>query len=638
MRYDVKKFLFVGVEEERGRFFQKAQELGVVNFIESPGKPKEIPSDITNVAAAIKVLRGLPTMEQETLAEFALADGLVHKILHYKHLIEKLNEEHRIVRLEMARVSIFGDFSKKDIEFIQNEGDVKIQFFFGKHGIESEIPLPDEVIFIGTDHNLDYFVSVNPEPTNYHKLVEMRIDHPLGELQSRYSSIEGEIHSTEQRLKKYAKYNTFLHHALIAKLNKHHLHAAHFDTRPEIDGSLFVIEGWVPVNKLAALNHLVRELDVHVEEIAIDPTDIVPTYLDNKGIPRVGEDIVHIYDTPSNTDKDPSIWVLIFFSFFFAFIVGDGGYGLIFLGIALYMRYKYGPMKGAKQRFLKLFFILCFACIAWGFLTNSFFGITIAPDNPLRKVSVLSWLVEKKTAYHLEHKDDTYEYWIKKYPDLQNVTDPHEFVNKAVKIEQGEVKYDLYNKFSDNIMMEGALLIGIIHIIISMLRYLRRNWVNLGWIAFIIGCYFYFPYYLKATSIVDFVFDADRDQLAKNGLYLIAVGVGLATIISLFKHKWLGLLEVMTGIQIFSDIMSYLRLYALGLAGSIVTATINETAGAIGFILGGLLIIVGYAINMLLSVMGGVIHGLRLNFLEWYHYSFEGGGKMFKPLRKIPIE
>lgn len=638
MRYDVKKFLFIGIAEEKTNFFKKAQEIGTVNFIEMSGKGKEIPDDISNLVSAIKVLRGLPIMEQESLENFTQADDLVQKILHYRHQIEKLEEEKRLVRLEIARIGIFGDFSKEDIAYIEREGNCKIQFYFAKHGIAEEDPLPAEVFFVDTDHNLDYFVAINPASKQFDKLVEMRIEHPLGELKSRHHQIEKQIHQNELSLKNYAKYNKFLHQALTYKLNQYNLAAAQSNVQTKMDDHLFLVQGWVPVNKMKELHQLVNDLNVHTEEIAPDPMDIVPTYLENQGVPRIGEDIVHVYDTPSTTDKDPSIWVLVFFSFFFAFIVGDAGYGLIFLSIALYLRFKYGPLSGGKKRFLQLFTILSISCIGWGLLTHSFFGISFGPESPMRKVSLLNWLIEKKAAYHIEQKDETYQYWVKQFPQLEGVTDSHEFVSKGVNIVNGSPSYEIINQFTSGIMMELALIVGIVHIVFSMLRYANRNWALLGWIAFIIGGYLYFPHFLKTPSILDFVLDINREKLAMDGLYLIFGGITFATVVAIIKNKFLGLLEPLFGIQVFGDIMSYLRLYALGLAGAMVTGTINEAAAGVGIVVAILLVVIGNAINIVLSIQGGVIHGLRLNFLEWYHYSFEGGGKMFKPLRKIPIE
>src|SRR6202041_3430154 len=102
------------------------------------------------------------------------------------------------------------------------------------------------------------------------------------------------------------------------------------------------------------LHQLVNKLQVHVEEIAIEPRDQIPTYLQNEGFCRIGEDVVAIYDAPSARDKDPSLWVLLSFALFFAVIIGDGGYGLVFLLMALYMRYKYTKTSKQGKRFLNL--------------------------------------------------------------------------------------------------------------------------------------------------------------------------------------------------------------------------------------------------------------------------------------------
>jgi V/A-type H+-transporting ATPase subunit I len=165
-----------------------------------------------------------------------------------------------------------------------------------------------------------------------------------------------------------------------------------------------------------------------------------------------------------------------------------------------------------------------------------------------------------------------------------------------------------------------------------------RTWPSIGWILFIIGAYLAIPEFLKATSIIHFAFGVNPETAPTIGKELMIAGLGIAIVLSLLKNKIFGLLEATNVVQIFGDILSYLRLYALGLSGSLLTATINEMAGSLNFVFGIIVLLMGHTVNMLLGVMGGVIHGLRLNFLEWYHYSFEGGGKMFNPLQKKKIE
>ncbi len=639
MRKDVKKFLFIGHTKEKEPFFKEAQELGLIHFIDiAKTQTSELPADLEHLSNALRILRRLPVLEQEEIDSFDRADSLVDAINTKNHTLDKLHEELRILRLEIARVEPFGPFSKEDIDYIQKEGNRSVQFFWAKQGSFEQEPLPKDVFFIKSDHGIDYFVGVSPEPIHGTKLVEMTIEKPLQELRKQYEKSEHEKIYLEENLKTYQKYSTYLHHAIVDKLNRYHLNSTQNYVQLTMDGEIFAIEGWVPVDKIELVKGLTGRFGVHQEEIAIEPTDVIPTYLENEGTARVGEDLVRIYDVPSHTDKDPSIWVLIFFSLFFAFIIGDGGYGLIFAGIALYIRYRYQKMTLVGHRVWKLLVILAGACILWGVITNSFFGYSPAPNSPVMKVSFLNYLVKRKIEYHWSKHDSTYKEWVKKFPATADMHDPEKIALAASETHNGKISYDLQAKFADNILMELALVIGMVHIILSMLRYGRRNLVNLGWVLFIIGAYLYLPEYLGATTMTQYILGIDTHEVATQGLYLIAGGVGLAIFFSVLKHKANGLMEFMGAIQVFSDVLSYLRLYALGMAGLIMSETVNEGALAFGGVIGLLIIIFGHFFNIVLSIMSGVIHGLRLNFLEWYHYSFEGGGKLFRPLKKIKIE
>ena len=138
---------------------------------------------------------------------------------------------------------------------------------------------------------------------------------------------------------------------------------------------------------------------------------------------------------------------------------------------------------------------------------------------------------------------------------------------------------------------------------------------------------------LRSVSMIHYAFGLNNSFGASIGIDLMQVGVILALGLALVQKKFSGALEFMVVIQIFCDVLSYLRLYALGLAGMMMGSTFNEMAEMAGVVFGTLIVIFGHTINMTMAIMGGVIHGLRLNFLEWYHYSFEGGGRNFKPLK-----
>lgn len=635
MRYDVKKILVIGAEDQRAAFFEKAQSYGIIDFIDvSRTKMKEIPKEIHDITNAIKILRGLPTVHQEQL-EDSKADAIIKEILDYKKEAIRLEEDLRLLELEISRVAPFGDFSLKDIDYIEKEGHRSIRFYSAKSGAIAHDAQDSPLLYIHSEHGLDYFISISEEQVKMDKLVESHITEPVGQVLHRYREEERSLHKIEKTLKSFAKYNHYLHAVLVTKLNQYHLYAAQNSVKQNVDGLIFAAEGWVPTHKMGLLPELTKELSVHYEEIAIEPQDVIPTYLENKGVGKVGEDLVHIYDTPSATDKDPSWWVLSAFALFFAMIIGDAGYGVVFLGLAAYIHYRLPKLKGLGKRVLKLFFILSLACIFWGIQTGSFFGMTLSLDNPMRKVSLLQWLVEKKAAYHMAQKDEVYNHIIQKFPKMTDAKTPIEFIRGSEEVVHGQKTYEVIDNFSRDILFELALFVGVCHLILSFGRYLDRNLSGIGWIAFLVGAYLYFPYFLGATSLIYFVFGIPKELGGQIGLYMIYGGIAVSVLLSIIKHKLLGVLEVMLVVQIFADVMSYLRLYALGLSGAILAATVNEIAATLPLFFAVIVLFISHCVNMLLGTMAGVIHGLRLNFLEWYHYSFEGQGRPFRPLRLL---
>jgi len=102
-----------------------------------------------------------------------------------------------------------------------------------------------------------------------------------------------------------------------------------------------------------------------------------------------------------------------------------------------------------------------------------------------------------------------------------------------------------------------------------------------------------------------------------------------------------GLLALTRVTQIFGDVLSYLRLFALGLASTSLAITFNDlsaqlsaSVGGVGLLLAILIAIIGHALNFTLAVMGGVVHGLRLNFIEFFHWGLTEEGYVFRPFTK----
>lgn len=634
MREEVKKYVFIGAESSRLTFFQEAQKQGIIHFINSKGTAsREIPEEIQKLGHAIKILRSLPPLEEIEFDTFAEAPSCVEKILNLKHSIQALEERERLLNLEISRISVFGQFSLEDIRYLNKEGGRFLQFYSAKEGLILPETLPQDVIHIGSDHGLDYFVGIHKEPKGYDKMVEMHFDQSLNEMRSSLKEARAQLHAKEVSLKEMARYNRYLHRALIDVFNKHDLRINQMYPKQELEGALFAIEGWVPDNKLKELQALAASCGIYYAQVALDANDAVPTCLVNKGLGAIGEDLVHIYDTPSHRDRDPSLWVLSAFAIFFAMIVGDAGYGLIYLLIALYLRYRFSDAKGVKKRALDLSSLLCVSCMIWGVLTHSFFGMELSKESLLKKASILNYLSEKKAAWHFSLRDKTYQKWAGEYPRLSEAKTVQQFFEATDSRDQESLFNRVVDSLNRGILLELSLLMGMIHISLSFLRYLDRNWGGIGWVTAIIGSYLYFPHYLGEGSLLHYAFGLHQTIGESEGFQLMMAGIGGALGLALIQNRLSGLTEAMNLIQVFADILSYLRLYALGLAGAIVSETINQMSSVLPFLIAMILIMAAHFVNMALGIMSGIIHGLRLNFLEWYHYSFEGGGKPFRPLK-----
>ena len=631
---EVKKYLILGTQEDLDLFYQRAQQAGFIEFISDVRKSKEMPEKIQILLKALKILKKLPhhkVCEGEWNPEEILE--LAEKTVHLKVMIEKKQEQERFLEAEIARISPLGDFSLEDIKYIEKEGHCAIQFFCAKSGKAEELSQREGVFHVGAFFDLEYFIAISSKAFTCPGIIEMRVDQSLSDLLKQRQDVIRSIHLMESDLKHLAGYLEYFQEVLIEELNAHHLSSAKEDVSfPLQESSLFSVEAWIPSSKISRMFSLLSGLSVHCEQIQIEEKDSLPTVMENKGFARLGEDLVRIYDLPSVKDKDPSGWVLWFFALFFAMIIADAGYGLLYLMLMLFLKWKLPTFKGAAKRLFKLGLVLSVSIIIWGVVTCSYFGLEISPTSFLGKISPMQSLVQKKASYHVEQKDVVYKEWIAAMPKLSQATNGAEFVSLGVKDTSLGTRHVVYESFADNILLEFSLLLGIFHLAIALFRYGGRNFANFSWIVFLAGGYLFFPAMLHVTSFANFLGWVHPPMASAVGIQLIYVGIGGALILALIQHKWKGLRELTKLIEIFGDVLSYLRLYALALAATILAETFNGMGEVVGLVGGFFVIIIGHGVNISLGLMSGVIHGLRLNFIEWYHYSFEGGGRLFKPL------
>ena len=626
MRVDLKKFLFVGPSSKKEEFVLACQKQGFIQFFGAKiSLPDLLVNDFFDVTQAIKILQ---QFDVEQAPHVSIVDPLSFSrmVVADKLKLEELHLERREIREKLQALAPIGKIPLEQIHELESKTSLLFRLWSApaKRHMANQNP---HLIEINTIDTRQYFLSLTKEPIAVSGLEEIPLTEETVNLAQNMCSLTEKIDEIEGYLKHRAAFVISLRRALIDELDlkkrQHVLENAQFP----LENRLFSITGWVPETHVDKVRVVADAMDILAEEVPILPGETPPTYLENKPLARVGEDLVGIYDTPSPTDADPSMWILIFFSIFFAMIIEDAGYGLVFLLTAFFLHKKIHHKSSSGKRFIKLTAILGAACLIWGTCTHSFFAVELSAQNPLYAYSPITYLVKKQADYHLSHCTNEVVEWTKIHGSKPLSRDEFLYQAPAPKYEA------LHKKFLDHTLLELALLTGCIHIIVSILRYLPRNIANGGWLLLIGGGYLFCANFLQATSLFYYIFGLDPATSGAAGLQLVYAGLAFSLVASVFKHGIAGVFEITHAVQVFADILSYLRIYALALAGSLIASMINQMAENLPFILAIGVSIFAHGVNILISIMGGVIHGLRLNFLEWYHYSFEGGGRPFTPLK-----
>jgi V/A-type H+-transporting ATPase subunit I len=292
---------------------------------------------------------------------------------------------------------------------------------------------------------------------------------------------------------------------------------------------------------------------------------------------------------PGYKEYDISFWFLMFFSLFFAMLIGDAGYGLLFMILALFARIK---LKTVDKRIFFLIYTLSFATVIWGAITGTWFGAEGIAGMP--------------------------------------------FLNTLV-IE----RIDSFVAGNQNFMIYICFMIGVIHLSIAhFIRAFRiintfKALAEAGWILVLWGLFF-----AAGTLVLDKPFP-------EFGGYFLAAGVALVILFSNpQKNVIKGILVSLASaplkiVSSFSDVVSYLRLFAVGYASLILANTFNNMAIEVGFnnVLSGLgsafIMFFGHTLNIMLGLMAVIVHGIRLNMLEFSgQMGMEWSGREYNPFRE----
>ena len=584
----MKKYTFLVFHRDYEAFLEKLRTLGVVHITEKGEGQAEDPK-----------LQEL--LQQADALRKTIANGAPDQLLQ-----ERTNIEQRIAttKKEAERMQAWGSFSAERLQQLRDAGYQLCFYTCSKKHFQ-----PEWGIEVATIGSTVYFVQVSGANMPAAELPDNCQEQTLNEksaadLQKDVEGLNGLLVAQNARIELWAKENIpALKEQLQTTLQQIDWQRVTLNTDTIAEGSLKLLEGFCPLDKTAALDDLLEKQGVYYQ--AEDPTeeDNTPIKLHNNWFARLFEGLTGMYGWPSYGEFDPTPILAPFFLLFFALCMGDAGYGVLLIIIGLLIakgKLKIEMFDGQGP----IITVLGVGTMVVGFFLGSFFGIDL---------HAASWMPDALKSVMIKGN-----------------------------VEVMGSKYD--------IQMVMALCIGIFHLCLAMtvkaICYTKRfgwkeNLSNWGWLLLIVG-----EIAVGIFSLMNWVSPAAAEwaMIVIGGVSALGIFLfnkpGRNPLINIGLGLW-DTYSMVTGL--LGDVLSYTRLYALGLAGGMLGAAFNNLGLTIlgdtpnvGTWIGCVLILViGHVLNLALSALGAFVHPLRLTFVEYFKNSgYEGKGVLYRPFAK----
>ena len=524
-------------------------------------------------------------------------DNLIEKTLLLNKELELLNDKEQDITQEINRIEGLGDFNPHDLKRLISNG-IFVKLF--KRNKKEKINFPADVFIknIGSNKSDNFYISISKNQllaeTDEIILPELSLSeliHELEKIRKKLDDVKTQIRNLSSYINNLDKINDKACDDYNFQLVKYGMES--------LDNILF-LKGFVPKDRINEIKNAAQQNGWAFKICDVNKDDNPPTLLKNpKWVSPIKSALDIIAVVPGYKELDVSAVFLIFLSIFFAFIIGDAGYGLLFLLITLIAEFKY---KAPKIKCgLNLMLIMSSCTVILGMLTGNYFGIPI--DN------------------------------LPKY--LQSITNPF--------LTGWESEMSIWNKkIATNNIMFVCFSIGLIHLSIARIwNFIKKInssscLIDLGWFFCSLSLYIFVLGLVINPSWNWFIF-ADNYKLL-----FLGFGTGLVFLGLLLTKTYIGIVTLFLDIiSNFVDIISYIRLYAVGTASLEIALAFNKIAlgsnldnnltfGAI------LILFAGHTLNIVLAVMGVMVHGIRLNTLEFSgHAGIEWAGIHYKPFCRI---
>ena len=601
----MKRAFVMMVEREKKEALRAMRRLGILHVEPLAGAGGDYDELVASVASIREAIGLLSEFKAERRGdELSARDGLdlAERVRGLDAESKAANDEATAIAREIERVRPWGDFDPSVVAELSGKGIPLRLVELPAKKLQAASFGPD-YIRLGEAKGLVRLAAVaGPEAELPADCVEFRMPAKgLSELEAELIDARSRAAAAREAMAAEAPRSEGLKKAL-AKVERDEAFEA-LRSGMAAGESVSWLAAWVPAKDEKRLSDLAAKEGWGL--ILDDPQDEEqpPTKIENPAIIRMIQPVFDFLGTvPNYREYDISGLFLLFFSIFFAMIFGDGGYGSILLlgGAALAIKSKAAGKP--VPDFTRLLLVLAATTVVWGALTMSWFGLP--PERVPGALKTLS------------------VYW----------------VSNA-------------NPDSGNNVKVFCFMLGLVHLSIAHLMNIRRDFPSLkfigqlGQFAMVAGMFFVvlnlvisstqhpIPTWSLISIGAGFVLNFMFANYEGGGNFFSALGksvlASMANIVSVF----LGV------VNIFADIVSYIRLWAVGLAGLAISQTVNNMAGpmfgkAVMFAAGIALLVFGHGLNIIMSVLSVIVHGVRLNVLEFSgHLGMEWSGYKYEPFR-----
>ncbi len=634
----MKKVSLILLDSEKKKALKILRKLGVLQIEITEGNGERLTmlqEQISSLEKASFILsdkKDKNTVKKDIEAKEAIL--IAQQVLILSEQAKSYTQEIALFNSELERLKGWGEVNPKDIYALSEKG-VLLSIYEMPNAEYKKLDENIKTITIEKTKKLVRFAVVIDDlaKENNIELVERyKVQLPkLSTDELRQSIIEkqSQINDIQMQLKEYARYTESLKKAVesVKKEVEFEIYATgmpieHLSYNSNGNLSLAVCKGYIPTEDSKKLKTVAKEnaWGLLLEEPT--PEDDVPTKLKNNKFVSLVYPLTDFLGTvPGYFEFDISGWFLGFILMFFGIIFGDGGYGLLILAIAgIFIISALAKKKKVASAFW-LIALMGLSTIVWGMVTCTWFGLSATQlPNWLQKLSIP--LISNVYADKI-----WYPFWTEGKVGLTTTQNVQIFcfALALVQLVVAHIISGIRNRKSLKVLGDiGSImqLLGMFYVVLSLVVNgavfgldLVIGGVPIGIVAIVL---------VGVGFVLSFVF----------ANYEGSIGT---SILESLKN----IISVLLGVvNVFSDIVSYIRLWAVGIAGAAISATVNALAGPllgnlVFVIVAIVLLVFGHGLNMILNVLSVIVHGVRLNTLEFSsHLGMSWSGRKFTPFEE----